>query len=251
MAALLPGVPADEVLQAYADAPGDEIGSGKFASPRSSAALAANLFGWFIKRPELMLSVPGTEATCWPVSCVRLEATVRFPWSGGMHPCLDALLETEGGLIGIESKRYEPWRRQKTGSFSNAYRRPVWGERMSGYQRMRDRLIDDSELFRHLDAFQLVKHALALRTELDRTGAPHADLVYLFAEPEAWPDGRTIMASDIQAHRREVQGFREAVIGDEVTFVALSYRTLLDAWSDGGTAELRAHIRNLRRWSGL
>ena len=44
----LPGVPEDKVRAIYGRAAGNEIASGKFASPQSSAALAANGFGWFL-----------------------------------------------------------------------------------------------------------------------------------------------------------------------------------------------------------
>jgi hypothetical protein len=51
---LLPGLPIDLILQAYASAPRNEIESGKFESPESSAALAANAFG----RNELSHACP-------------------------------------------------------------------------------------------------------------------------------------------------------------------------------------------------
>ena len=90
----------------------------------------------------------------------------RFPWSGGRHPWLDAVVWTATQLIGVESKRYEPFRAgAKRASFSVAYDRPVWGERMNGYSAVRDRLRDGSLGFDHLDATQLVKHAYGLRTE--------------------------------------------------------------------------------------
>lgn len=42
------GVPEAHVRGLLAAASGDEIGSGKSASPESSAALAVNAFGWFV-----------------------------------------------------------------------------------------------------------------------------------------------------------------------------------------------------------
>ena len=43
--ALLPGLPVDLIRACYATASGNEITSGKFASPESSSALAANTSG--------------------------------------------------------------------------------------------------------------------------------------------------------------------------------------------------------------
>lgn len=50
MTDFLPGVPAEAVLAALSRSPGNELASGKFASPESSAALAVNAFGWFLDR---------------------------------------------------------------------------------------------------------------------------------------------------------------------------------------------------------
>lgn len=60
--ALLPGLPIDLIRACYAGAPGNEIASGKFANPESSAALAANTFGPFLVRPADLPPVPGCEA---------------------------------------------------------------------------------------------------------------------------------------------------------------------------------------------
>src|SRR5690606_23597825 len=49
--ALLPGLPIDLIQTCYTAAPGNEIASGKFASPDSSSALVANTFGLFQLRP--------------------------------------------------------------------------------------------------------------------------------------------------------------------------------------------------------
>src|SRR5438105_9022195 len=126
----------------YASAPGNEIGSGKFLSPESSAALAANAFGLFFASPKKMPALPVTESMGWPAHRITPEAVVRFPWAGGRHPCLDVLIEVDDALIGVESKRYEPYRSKGNPDLSEAFRRPVWGSKMSGYQSLRDHLKD-------------------------------------------------------------------------------------------------------------
>ena len=57
----LPGVSAAHVLARLAKAGGDELDSGKFASPESSAALACNTFGWFVDRPDELPPLPQKE----------------------------------------------------------------------------------------------------------------------------------------------------------------------------------------------
>jgi hypothetical protein len=72
----------------------DEIASGKFARPGSSAALAAVAFGWFIECPSVLPRLPGMEVA-GPVIRVKIEYCARFPWSQGTHPWLDAAAFTD------------------------------------------------------------------------------------------------------------------------------------------------------------
>lgn len=147
-------------------------------------------------------------------------------------------------LIGIESKRFEPFRPKQEPQLSEAYWRPVWGQFMRGYESMRDGLRDGSLIFTRLDAAQLVKHAFGLRTAVhaDKAGSGKRPvLFYVYAEPVSWPDGRAIAANDLQAHRAEINRFAAGVAGDEVRFVPTSYKTLLDTWLNDRNESVRAH----------
>lgn len=243
---LLPYLPIDLILATYAAAPGNEIESGKFLSPESSAALAANTFGLFLNRAHDLPPLPGAEYQGWPATSVQLEGIVRFPWSGGRHPCLDVLIETSSALIGIESKRFEPFRSKSAASLSDAYWRPVWGDAMGGYERVRDALRDGTAPFKRLDAAQLIKHAFGLRSTVDRerkSGRSRTPMLfYLYAEPQRWPtDGRAIADQDLAAHREEASLFAEMVAGDEVAFQACSYGELLANWKAHPSADIRDH----------
>ena len=186
----LPGVPGRDIERILDDAPGDEIGSGKFDRPTSSAALAVNTFGFFLHRAADLPTLPALDHAGWPARSVSLERTIRFKWTGGRHPVPDCLITTGTALIGIECKRFEPFRARDSKGFSDAFWRPVWGDRMKGYQLVRDLLHADRRLYSHLDAVQLVKHALALREEVRRQKAHpglQPILLYVYAEPEIWP----------------------------------------------------------------
>jgi hypothetical protein len=229
----LPGVPSEYALERLKLAGGNEVGSGKFNSPESSAALAVNTFGWFHKRPDrlppfAMLSVSSAEI-------VEVEYCARFPWAGGRHPWLDAWIETSEAIIGIESKRFEPFRDEKTVELSDAYDRPVWGDQMRPFESMRDSLRSGVTRFQFLDAAQLVKHSFGLVTEGRKTGKrPY--LVYLFAEPAKF-------GGDVKKrHREEIARFAAAVDGAEVGFAAISYREWMNSWPDSNL-ELIAHRR--------
>ena len=238
-------MPGAEIEKIYNAAPGKEITSGKFDSPESSAALAANAFGLFLHRAADLPVLPGCEEEVWPAVSLSIEAELRFPWGGGSHPHLDCLVETPSALIGIESKRFEPYRPPHSPSLSNAFWRPVWGERMRGYEGIRDRLRHNpAGGFAHLDAAQLFKHALGLRSEVQRRGPRKLKpiLFYLHAEPEDWPaSGEAVDERAKARHKEEIEAFGAAVADDEVRFVSCAWRNLLQVWgppprpSDAGT----------------
>jgi hypothetical protein len=242
--AIFPYLPLSLIEAAYRAAPGNEIASGKFFSSESSAALVANTFGLFLDDVHSLPPLPQLEDAGWPALHVRLEATARFPWRGGRHPCLDVLVETTSHLIGIESKRFEPFRNRSGKSFSDAYWWPVWGEEMRPFEGLRDRLADGSLSFVHLDAVQLIKTAFGLRTEANKKNK-RAILFYLYAEPERRRDGRLIGADRRAAHRAEVARFQAEVAGAEVEVRACSYRRLLHRFRNCHVERVRRHADNV------
>jgi hypothetical protein len=227
---------------AYRAGAGNELDSGKLLSPESSAALVANAFGLFLDRPQELPPMPGTEGLGWPAQSVKLEACVRFPWAGGRHPWLDVLVETSTHLIGVESKRFEPFRTGKRSSMSDAYWRGVWGDRMRPVEAVRNALRDGAPDLNALDATQLVKHMFGLRSESHRRNpVKPAVLVYLYCEPDRWPDGRAIGMEQRSLHATAVGRFSVNVVGAEVGFRSLAYETLLGSWSEHANAEIRSH----------
>lgn len=231
--AFLPGVSREKCLAALAKAGGNEVGSGKLLSPESSSALAVNTFGWFLDRPEELPPFPCLADLAWLPTKVDVERQMRFPWSGGRHPWLDASVETRDAIVGVESKRFEPFRDAKGVTLSAAYDRDVWGAGMGPFTAMRDHLRGSKD-FQYLDAVQLVKHAFGLVTEGNRLGKQPV-LLYLFAEPPERA-GKPIPAAAFQAHRVEITRFADAVVGADVRFAACSYREWLATWKGSATS---------------
>jgi hypothetical protein len=224
----LPGVPEDRVRAALAAAGGNEINSGKLDSSESSAALAVNAFGWFIERSADFPPFPPLADIDWPARRVDIERQMRFPWRGGCHPWLDAAVETSTRLIGVESKRFEPFRDPKAVKLSDAYDRDVWGDKMAPFTAMRDALRSGDTTFAYLDATQLVKHAFGLVAEGGRIGKAPV-LLYIYAEPTA--RGSQAITPEMHArHRAEITTFATAVAGAAVRFAACSYREWLACW---------------------
>lgn len=165
---------------------------------------------------------------------------------------LDCLVTTPSALIGIESKRFEPFRGKSPASFSEAYWRPVWGDDMKGYEGVRDTLRANGRLYQFLDATQLVKHAFALRTEVHRRGDKLTPILsYVDAEPDVWSqDGRPVGDDKKAKHRQELVRFAKDVAGDEVVFVSCSYQELLKDWARHKDGGIRAHAAAVvRRFS--
>jgi len=221
----LPDIPTQHILERLKMAGGNEIESGKLLSPQSSAALVVDSFGPFIKLPKALPQIPGLSSKDWPPSFVDIEYQVRFPWSGGRHPWLDAVIKTDNEIIGIESKRFEPYRDSKAAHFSDAYNRDVWGVNMQAYTDVRDALISKAVVYRYLDAAQLVKHAFGLRTEGIMREKKAPSLLYIYIEtPHKSPVSFT--RQDVKDHQAEISHFSKQVENADVTFVALSY----EAW---------------------
>jgi len=223
---LLPGVPVERVAAALGAAAGQELASGKFGSPESSSALAVNGFGPFLESPGTLPPFPCLHDLDWPALTVDIERQMRFPWAGGRHPWLDAAVETATQLIGIESKRFEPFRDSKLAKLSPKYSSHQWDEDMEPWYAMRDHLLAEPAAFRHLDAAQLVKHGFGLVTEAKRRGKSPV-LLYLFAEPT---EGRAIKAQAFADHRFEIARFAGGVTGSTVRFAACSWSEWLTSF---------------------
>jgi hypothetical protein len=166
---------------------------------------------------------------------------------GVRHPRVDAVLTTPTTLVGIVSKRYQPFRPAKTVSFTEPFDARDWGPGMARYGTMRKALAEGRHSFHQLDAVTLVKQAYGLRTQSVKR-ARGAVLVYLHAEPQTWASGKPVDPKAILRHRTEVAGFARAVKGDDVTFVALTWTDLLAQWAK--TPALVAHTAAVKGWFG-
>mgnify|MGYP000042837489 CR=1 FL=1 len=131
MPEFLPDLPVDGIMECLKRSPGHEVRTGKFDGPESSASLVANAFGWFLNRAQVLPPLPSVPAG--QVTSVTLEAEMRFPWAEGRHPWLDVAIEPHTTLIGIESRRYEPFRPMKANGFAEIYDRPVWREKLGRF----------------------------------------------------------------------------------------------------------------------
>lgn len=236
----LPDVPADAVRAALTRAPGNEIASGKFDSPESTAALTANAFGRFLGQPALLPALPAAPMS--RPEAVDLTAEMHFPWRGGRHPWLSATITTPTTLVGIEARRYDPFRPAKANRFTEPFDSRDWGEGMARYDALRGALALGRLTYRHLDAITLVKAAYALRHQATRK-ARGAVLVYLHAAPATWASGKPLDPAALRQHSAEIADFAKRVTGSDVTFAPLRWSDLIAQWA--ATPALAAHAKAL------
>ena len=166
---------------------------------------------------------------------VRLEERLPIPHGGGT-PNLDVALPAPGGLVGVESKLTEHLAPARPRAWPPAYRRPAMAAALDdAWAGVFRSLLEGRWTPRHLDAGQLVRHALSLSGP---RAAPGARLVLLFWEPV---EGATL--PEVRTHREEVAELLGRLGGAASPRLhALSYGELLDAW-----APVRpAHVAALR-----
>ena len=166
---------------------------------------------------------------------------------GVRHPRLDAVVTTPTTLVGIVSKRYQPFRPAKATAFTEPFDSRDWGPGMARFGAMRQALTSGRQTYRHLDAVTLVKQAYALRTQSVKR-ARGAVLVYLHAAPAHWASGKPVDPKAITRHQAEIADFARAVKGDDVTFVPLRWSDLLAQWAK--QPALAAHAAAVTGWFG-
>ena len=231
--ALVPTLAADDVAWAHsqlaARAKG-ELRPGKTGTVQahaawSSTALVCSAFAAWRTTPDAL-----TVAGLGPFEEIRLEERLHIPHGGGT-PNLDVALETVGGgLVGIESKLTEHLDPKPPRPWRPAYRRPAMAAALhGGWSTTFADLLDGRWAPRHLDAGQLVRHALSLHGR--------HDLVLVYWEPANGDEH-----PEVRAHRAEVAELLERVGDAPPRLQALPWSRLLDEWEP----VLPAHVAALR-----
>jgi hypothetical protein len=108
-----------------------------------------------------------------------------------------------------------------------------------------DELTSNPRRFGHLDAAQLVKHALGLRHTFPEVG--QVILLYLY-----WELLGAAGHQEFVSHRREVSEFAEWVGDGDVRFESMAYPDLWSHWEERETWEgMTAHVSALRERYGF
>jgi hypothetical protein len=220
------GFALPEIATDFSCGAGREL-DGKLRAAHSSAALAVNTFGTWRTDPSLLRLQNLTGFTG-----MRFEAT--FPTRlKGTPPHLDLLLD--GKIpVAVESKCTE-WMLATPAKFRDSYDRLQGSHGRSPWFEIIQQLRADPNRYQHLDAAQLVKHALGLMTYYAQR---QVHLLYLYWEPRnsfAWAEcGR---------HRTEADDLASQMASSNVHLVPMSYREL---WADWEGHQPPCHLARLK-----
>ncbi len=202
----------------------------KFFAAYSSAALAANTFGPFLgETTELPL---GGRVFRGKVS-LEVECPSGLP---GTPPTLDCLVEGPE-ILAVESKCTETFSSHEA-RFRGSYTAAMAGAATTWREEF-EHLVENPIRYRYLDAAQLVKHCLGLKTSYpDR----RVMLLYLYWEPSNASE-----LAPCAIHRAEIGDFCKSLRDPKLHFVAMSHRELWNEWlAVDHPAWLREHVEALR-----
>jgi hypothetical protein len=193
----------------------------KMCALHSSSALGVNVFDFWSGRDR----APLAEALRLNGRIVDLHFEAQLlTGARGIPPNLDVLLcMDDGRLVGIECK-YTEWMTAKkhAAAMKDSYfdgNGSYWSRAgLSRSHELARDIRDGAVTFSHLDAPQLLKHALGLARAARAKGAGF-ELLYVYC------DGRGTPQAD---HARELERFVSAT-GDELRFRAISYQALVAA----------------------
>lgn len=206
---------------------------GKFRAAYSSSALAVNTFARFKPdaRSLTLAGLCGFDLLRFEVKCPAIP--------GRKPPHLDLVLQGNSTVVGVESKCTEHFSKH-TAKFALSYDELIQGDRRdSAWFRLMHMLIKEPKRYCYLNAAQLVKHAFGLA---QCYAAQDVSLVYLYWEPRNADQIPVLLE-----HRSEIVRFTNDLAGGSPKFVAMSYRTLWDAWEGvRSPAWLPDHLAALR-----
>lgn len=223
---ILEGLALPEIVADFSRGAGREL-DGKLRAAHSSAALAVNTFGAWRTDPSLLRLKNRTG-----FSGMTFEATCPTGLKG-TPPHLDLLLDGQIP-VAVESKCTE-WMVAKRANFSDSYDRLQGSHGSSRWFEIIPQLRANPNRYEHLDAAQLVKHALGL---INRYAQRQVELLYLYWEPRNSHDW-----AECGRHRSEADDLASETASSNVRLVPMSYREL---WADWDRHQPPQHLARLK-----
>ena len=212
------------VRAAFEDGAGGELKGDipTMSALHSSAALAVNLFQYWLMRGELAAIADLLEVPSGGIATGSFEdqfPVCADPKTQGFKeaPHLDFALRFKGGgRVGVECKLFEPYGRLDHASLRPAYLAlsGAWDD-IPAWRKLAENLCANSAQFHRLGASQLVKHILGLKFQAP---TEKVRLIYLYCDA---------IGDDAAEHRDEIRRFKEAIAGDPIRFVPMSVQAFI------------------------
>jgi hypothetical protein len=203
--------PSENTVAEFTAGKGREMDNHMLAL-HSSSALVVNFFEWWKTSDNIPKLGKAIGLTKTAIN-LTFEKTHNKPTGiPGIKPHLDLELGGSSFRAAIESKYTEPYQRKRK-TLKPAYAQEnIWGN-LIGCERLANAIVDGKEVFQYLDAPQLLKHIMGLKTDYGERGF---ELVYQwFNYPSEESDN----------HAREIKTFGKYV-DNEVNTRYLSYQEL-------------------------
>ncbi len=220
---------SEETQQDFKNGDGNETNDSearlaKMKALHSSSALAVNVFQYWQHKdvnPILyacrLSNRKGFEEKSRP-NTVRFEQKFEisndkktFPRS----PNLDVVIACDNMVYAIESKFTEPYKGKQKGLNEKYLGDKTFWRGIPKLEQLARENSPKNKTFKYLDAAQLLKHILGLKTQKGKTGFK---LLYL------WYD---VLGKDGFEHRKEIEVFAEIAKKDNVQFRAISYQEVI------------------------
>lgn len=203
-----------DAVSEFKSGKGKEL-EGKMLALHSSSALVVNFFHyWHYHDMSIIAKALGLDSK---YDNLKFERKYPKPTGiRGIKPHVDVELSgIDVKPIAIEAKFTEQYQRSRLKSMmKNVYIKTegIWGN-LKGCCTLARNIIEGKQVFEYLDAPQLLKHVLGLKTAYGENGFR---LLYLWYKTDG---------IETAEHEKELRRFKEA-IGNEVDFQATTYQGL-------------------------
>ena len=218
----------------------------------SSSAIVVNLFQYWqnqeINRTPLLIAL-GLINDNDKVGDVKInfEEKLQIKYEDGKiiknvkfgTPNLDVMIEFDDKVIAIESKFTEPYtkKRNKNSHIQDSYtKKSLWKEiphieklanaiHAQNYQIENCEIKESIEVLRktkRLDAAQLIKHILGLRTDDDKEILKNKEIVLLYL----WYDVPN--SEEAKEHQEEIEAFASIAKADGINFRHITYQKVIE-----------------------
>ena len=196
----------------------------KMKSIISSSALVVNLFQYWQDNkkdilPLLKTLLPDYNYDTPSNTTITFEKELQIKGINGGTPNLDVIIELENEIIAIESKFAEPYRSHTYKNLSTKYltNDNLWKE-LSETKNLATNL---ENKYSHLDAAQLIKHILGLRTDNEKISKDKKiTLLYLWYNVPG--------TEEAKEHQEEIEAFASITKADGINFRHITYQKVIN-----------------------